>query len=77
MALASELVGDGRTEESGCACDEEVHGGDYNAITGSGARMRKVTGAGVEDNSMKGRKALAPRGVLNYNNKQQTRSHLL
>jgi hypothetical protein len=34
--------------------------------------MRKVTVAGVEDTSMKGRKALALRRVLNYNKKHQT-----
>lgn len=29
--------------------------------------MKRVTAAGVEDNNMKGRKALAQRVVLNYN----------
>jgi hypothetical protein len=34
---------------------------DYNL------RMRKVTAAGVEDTSTKGRKALVHQPVLNYN----------
>lgn len=65
--ILRQLVGKDRTEESGRPSDEEVHGGDYNAIAGAGARMKRVTAAGVEDNNMKGRKALAQRVVLNYN----------
>jgi hypothetical protein len=39
--------------------------------------MKKITVAGVEETSMKGRKALAPGAVLNYNKNQETRSPLL
>jgi hypothetical protein len=68
----SSLVGSDRSEESGSDGDEESHGGDYNAIAGSGGRMRIFRATGVEDNCMKGRKALARRWVLNYNKNQQT-----